>query len=231
MKKELKVVIPGLLLGLIFLTSCAARKPVQATEEERLAALEGADIPLGELIEGMAFTEPLPEDALILKEIHFDFDKSGIKDSEKPILDEINTWLMNHPRAEFMIEGHCDERGTKEYNLALGERRALSIRSYLTGLGSNPARLYTISYGEENPLCTASEESCWWKNRRGHFLVDYGTGEAPEVMAEPISPAEAKEEIEETIVVEEVVPEPREEAALIEEEITTRQRVIGRYHY
>ncbi|MFH1038694.1 MAG: OmpA family protein [PVC group bacterium] len=156
------------------LGGCSSTPEPTATPEERMAALEGMDLPLAPLDMDAAFGEPRPEDALVLQDIHFDFDKSEIRNSEKPLLDPINTWLLEHPGALLMIEGHCDDRGTLEYNLALGERRALSIRTYLTGLGTNPERLHTISYGEEKPLCTEAVEECWLRNRRGHFLVDYG---------------------------------------------------------
>jgi len=173
------------------LGGCSSTPEPTATPEEQMAALEGRDLPLAQMdLEAAfgeprpdlplaqmdleaAFGEPRPEDALVLQDIHFDFDKSEIRDSEKPLLDPINTWLLEHPGALLMIEGHCDDRGTLEYNLALGERRALGIRTYLTGLGTNPERLHTISYGEEKPLCTEQVEECWLRNRRGHFLVDY----------------------------------------------------------
>ncbi len=238
MKKELHLVVPVLILGLVLLAGCASDKAVTATGDERLLALEGEDIPMGPIDE-MVFTEPAPEDALILKDIHFDFDKSDIKESDRDILEGINSWFINNPEAELLIEGHCDERGTKEYNLALGERRALSIRSYLTGLGSSPTRLHTISYGEEQPLCTESDETCWAENRRGHFRVNYGEGEAVAIVEEEsLTPEEAQEEIEETAVVEEPVPEPEPviediEDVEVEEEApkNPRKRVIGRYHY
>ncbi len=238
MKKELCLVVPVLILGLVFLTGCASDKAVTATADERFLALEGEDIPMGPIDE-MDFSEPAPADALILKDIHFDFDKSEIKEPDKEILEGINSWIINKPEAELLIEGHCDERGTKEYNLALGERRALSIRSYLTGLGSSPTRLHTISYGEEQPLCTVSDEACWAENRRGHFQVNYGEGETvAAVEEESLTPEEAQEEIEEIIVVEEPVPEPEpvveevEEVEMEEESVKkSRKRVIGRYHY
>jgi peptidoglycan-associated lipoprotein len=232
MKNVRAGIIPVLALITVFIAGCSSTPEPTATPEDQLAALRGEDIILEPLSGEYAFIEPLPEDALILKDIHFDFDKSEIKEPAKLILAEIKTWMLNHPDTKLMIEGHCDERGTKEYNIALGERRALSVRSHLVGLGINPARMQTISYGEEKPLCTTSEESCWWKNRRAHFLADYGRKEAAGMEAEVIEPEKAKEEIEEEVVVEESVPEPREEEPAVEEEEgSTRQRMIGRYHY
>ena len=221
----------GLVLGItavFILTGCAGHKPkVTATPQEQELALQGSDIPLSTISEGMSFSEPVPEDALILKDIHFDFDKSDIKDNEMPIIDGISSWFLNHPQAQLQIEGHCDERGTKEYNLALGERRALSVRTTLTGLGINPELLHTISYGEEKPLCTESTEECWARNRRAHFLVDYGKNSGGG--SAPPAPAEVREEIEETTVVEEAVPVPEENPA--PSQSREHSRSIDRYRY
>jgi peptidoglycan-associated lipoprotein len=81
-------------------------------------------------------------------------------------------WLRANPNAAVTIEGHCDERGTNEYNLALGDRRADSAKSYLVDLGIAASRLTTVSYGEERPVCSQQNEECWSKNRRAHFVVN-----------------------------------------------------------
>ena len=106
-----------------------------------------------------------------LADIHFDFDKSAIRAGDAKILDATAGWLKDNPKALVLIEGHCDERGTNEYNLALGERRAEAARAYLVSQGVDRARMSTISYGEERPSCTQSTEACWARNRRGHFLT------------------------------------------------------------
>ena len=106
-----------------------------------------------------------------LKDIHFDFDKYDIRPGDAKILDENAKWLKANPNHLILIEGHCDERGTNEYNLALGERRAKSTMNYLASQGVQANRITLISYGEERPLCTEHNENCWAKNRRGHFLV------------------------------------------------------------
>jgi peptidoglycan-associated lipoprotein len=97
-----------------------------------------------------------------LRDIHFDFDKFIIRPDAGKTLDANVTWLKANPNALILIEGHCDERGTNEYNLALGERRAAATRDYLVAQG--------IRYGEERPVCQQRNESCWMKNRRAHFL-------------------------------------------------------------
>lgn len=106
-----------------------------------------------------------------LQRIHFDFDKYNIKSEYVPALKANAAWLKAHPRTNLVIEGHCDERGTQEYNIGLGDRRARSAKSYLVNLGVSPSRISTISYGEERPLCTQHNESCWWQNRRDEFVA------------------------------------------------------------
>ena len=106
-----------------------------------------------------------------LKDIHFDFDKYDIRPEAARILDANATWLKANARNLVLIEGHCDERGTAEYNLALGERRAKSTMNYLVGQGVQANRITVISYGKERPLCTEKTEACWAMNRRAHHLV------------------------------------------------------------
>jgi peptidoglycan-associated lipoprotein len=105
-----------------------------------------------------------------LKDIYFDFDKYDIRPGDAKILDSNATWLKSNNNL-VLIEGHCDERGTNEYNLALGERRAKATMNYLVSQGVQAARITIISYGEERPLCTEHNEACWARNRRAHFLT------------------------------------------------------------
>jgi len=233
MKSKLNLIIAGGIIAVITMAGCSSTPKPTATPDEQMMALEGYDIPMDPLTEGFAFGEPSVEDALILQDIHFDFDQSEIMGPDQIILDGVSGWMLDHPEATLQIEGHCDERGTKEYNLALGERRALTVRSFLTSLTINPDRLHTISYGEEQPLCAESTEECWAQNRRAHFLVAYSEDsaavltDAPPV-PEPAAPEEAAIEIEEIYVVEESVPEPEPEPE--PETPKRRTRSIGRYH-
>lgn len=231
MKNRLNLIITGGVIAVFAIAGCSSTPEPTATPEEQMLAIEGYDIPMEPLSEGIAFGEPSAEDALILQDIHFDFDRSEIQDQEQIVLDEISGWMLEHPEATLQIEGHCDERGTKEYNLALGERRALAVRSFLTGLTINPDRLHTISYGEEQPICAESTEECWAQNRRAHFLVAYSEPEAAVFTDAPptpeaVAPEEAAIEIEEIYVVEEPVPEPEPEL----ETPKRRTRSIGRFH-
>lgn len=101
--------------------------------------------------------------------VYFDFDSSAIKDSEKSKIDNVATYLKSNPANAVQIEGHCDERGTEEYNRALGERRALAVREQLIGAGIAPDRLDTITYGKDRPADPGHNEAAWRKNRRGVF--------------------------------------------------------------
>ncbi len=106
-----------------------------------------------------------------LRDVYFDFDRYDIRTGDKGTLDENAKWLKSNESALLLIEGHADERGTNEYNLALGERRAKATRDYLVSVGIDAGRITVISYGEERPTCTEKVEGCWSKNRRAHFLV------------------------------------------------------------
>lgn len=107
----------------------------------------------------------------LLKDIHFDFDKYDIRPGDTEILKENAALLMKYPKVKIQVEGHCDERGTNEYNLALGERRANAAKKYLLSLGISTDRISSISYGEEKPLDAGHNEEAWSKNRRGHIVI------------------------------------------------------------
>jgi len=103
--------------------------------------------------------------------IYFDFDKSEIRAEAKAILEKKAAWLRANPSYKVKIEGNCDDRGTNEYNLALGDRRAKAAQKYLNALGISMDRMSTISYGEEKPTCNEKNEKCWSKNRRDDFKL------------------------------------------------------------
>lgn len=143
------------------------------TEDQRIAELLASskeDIPIKE-IPPPDFREPSSDEKLVLKNIYFDYDKSSIKPEYQKLLEGIAQWMSRNPTKQILVEGHCDERGTDEYNLALGERRALAVRRYLVGLGVLVDHLHTISYGEEKPADPGHDETSWVKNRRVEFMV------------------------------------------------------------
>ena len=107
------------------------------------------------------------------EDIHFDFDSAVIREDAKPILLKKAEFLKKYPSLTITIEGHCDERGTSEYNLALGERRAHSAWQYLVNLGIAPNRMQMISYGKERPIALGHDEASWAKNRRAHFVIHF----------------------------------------------------------
>lgn len=108
----------------------------------------------------------------ILKDVNFAFDSSALSESAKATLRSNTTWIQENAKNTVTVEGHCDERGTNEYNMALGERRAKSVADFYRSLGVADSRLSRVSYGEELPLDPAHNESAWAKNRRGHSKVN-----------------------------------------------------------
>ena len=162
MKKIVFLLILPLFLGLVFSGCCCPKKKVAEAPAETVA-------PLPEVKEEVP--PPAEEPAISLESIFFDFDKSNIKPDAKAILDKNAEWISKNQTAKIRIEGNCDERGTNEYNMALGERRANSAKQYLINLGVSADRLTTISYGEEKPMDTGHDEAAWAKNRRDDFKV------------------------------------------------------------
>jgi peptidoglycan-associated lipoprotein len=104
-------------------------------------------------------------------DVYFEYDQSSLSDDTRGKLSRNADLLKSQPRLNITVEGHCDERGTAEYNLALGERRANAVKSYLASLGIGADRMRTLSYGLERPVCTEHEESCWSRNRRAHMII------------------------------------------------------------
>ncbi len=106
-----------------------------------------------------------------LKPVYFDFDKSFIRDDARRIMTDNAVWLKDNPKVKITIEGNCDERGAKEYNQALGQRRAVSAKNFLTDAGVASSRISLISYGKEKQVCSEHSEECWQKNRKDDFVI------------------------------------------------------------
>jgi len=133
--------------------------------------------PVTETIVSEEVTEELPEDLAqlnaqgYLEDVFFDTDRFDLTPAAREALAKNAAWLQKHPTISILVEGHCDERNTREYNLALGERRASTVRDYLVLLGIPSQRIQIISYGEERPFALGSNEDAWRLNRRSHFVI------------------------------------------------------------
>jgi len=106
-----------------------------------------------------------------VRDVYFDYDKSDIREDQKSTLSDAANFLKMNSSIKFSLEGHCDERGSEEYNLGLGDRRANAVKNYLISLGIDAGRINPISYGKERPQCREASEDCYQKNRRGHFVM------------------------------------------------------------
>jgi peptidoglycan-associated lipoprotein len=146
-----------------------APPPEEKVQEEVVAAPPPAEVKEAEVKEE---APPKTVEAIGLEDIFFAFDDYSLTDAAKATLDKNAAWMKSNPNAKVRIEGNCDERGTNEYNMALGERRAKSAKKYLINLGIKEGQLSTVSYGEEKPVCTEQTEECWAKNRRDHFVIE-----------------------------------------------------------
>ncbi len=183
--------LPGtslVLAALVLATACGKRPPALATAtpgETDAARDRAGRIPEGPLPEGPDL-RPIegegtsgtdipgggyPGEGGPLADIHFEYDSAALSDLARAVLEKHALWLQGQRDASVLIEGHCDERGTVEYNLALGEQRARATREYLLGLGVDPARLRVVSYGKERPLDPGGDDAARAKNRRAHFSM------------------------------------------------------------
>lgn len=172
------LVIPGLM----FTFSCAkktntvpmgmgdmAGKSVMTPADEECPPEGTKETELGDEAAKKAMME---RNRFVNEDIYFDYDKAVLTPMAQAVLKKKAEWLRRNPGVKVTIEGHCDERGTNEYNLALGERRARSAKTFLVDMGIAAERLSTISYGEERPLDPGHDESAWRKNRRAHFQIN-----------------------------------------------------------
>ena len=187
MKRRMWLMAALLLLlpAALMMTACAKRGVTTGTQVDQ-AALDAERASQEELARQRALEEErLQQEQLLSQQaqdagrtrfmnenIYFEFDKSRLLPESQEILRNKADWMRANPNVTAIIEGHSDERGTTEYNLALGERRAESAKSFLVDLGISPSRLTTISYGEERPLDPRNNEEAWAKNRRAQFVIE-----------------------------------------------------------
>ena len=139
---------------------------VQMEEMGQASEEMGSDVPDNQIARMKNFQETSN-----LKDIHFNFDQYGLDSNSKEVLQQNAAYLKQNPRTKIEIQGHCDERGTNNYNIALGERRAHSTKRFLVSQGIDSSRINIISFGEEKPFCFDSNEGCWFQNRRAHFML------------------------------------------------------------
>ena len=128
-----------------------------------------SESPEGPFAEPENYSDPAAKEIFV--DVHFDYNQSDIRASERPIVEGIAGYMREHPTLTIKVEGHCDERGSNEYNMSLGENRALAVRSHLASLGIAADRIQTRSYGEEKPAVAGSGEEAWHLNRRGEFAL------------------------------------------------------------
>jgi len=151
-----------------------AHPPATATPEPEQPIPEGPDTtavpPGGPSSEDFSVNDPSGEGGP-LEDVRFEYDRAELSDEARALLEKHGLWLQNHRSAKVTIEGHCDERGTVDYNLALGDKRARAVREYLASLGVAGERMSTVSLGKERPLDPSSNEQAFAKNRRAHFVV------------------------------------------------------------
>ena len=165
--------------GLLSLWGCPKKTEVTTTSEaqqETAAPSETQKAPASQSAPGSKKSEMQAQERAAsategLKPIYFDFDKSFIRTDGEAVIQANAEWLKTNPNVKVRIEGNCDERGTIEYNQALGQRRSTSAKKYLTDMGVSASRISLISYGKEKPICADHNETCWQKNRRDDFMV------------------------------------------------------------
>jgi len=140
-------------------------------ETAKATPLTGAGDVLGQNRRFDPATDEQDRGPLASYTVHFDYDRSAVKSSETSKVEAVASYLKGNPGVGVLVEGHCDQRGTEQYNLSLGDRRALALREYLANLGIEGDRVVTISYGEDRPADPGNDEAAWSKNRRGEFVV------------------------------------------------------------
>lgn len=181
MQIHLRLVLVVLIAGLMMIAGCAEKKSVITSDaaQEQQTTPSRQDVSPEDMTGSRIVSEEKSVDLESMarvpspvNDIHFDFDSSSIRPDAREILRENADYFMNHRISSIIIEGHCDEKGTNEYNMALGERRAQETKKYLVNLGVKESLMQTVSFGEENPLDPASNEDAWAKNRRAHFVVN-----------------------------------------------------------
>lgn len=177
--KRVMIGVLIVLFAMVFFNSCQKKVATEPVKEAPSPNIESVDeqspkIEKPQLTEEEIFqrnTLEMVNKQGYLQKIHFDYDQYMIKDDMKPIMAQNAEWLLQHPTVEIRIEGHCDERGTVEYNIALGEKRADSAKKYMVSLGVPEAKVQVVSYGKSKPLVIGTDEISFYQNRRDEFVI------------------------------------------------------------
>jgi peptidoglycan-associated lipoprotein len=184
MEKKVRLcLLAAMVLGLLVLWGCPKKAEMSTSQETQMEKVTAPSTPAAEngsesgSAAGAAAGrgEGYGERGMAaggLQPVYFDYDRSSIRADALATMKANADWLKAHSSEKIRIEGNCDERGTKEYNVALGQRRAATAKKYLTDLGIASGRISLLSYGKEKPVCTAGTEACWQKNRRDDFIVE-----------------------------------------------------------
>jgi peptidoglycan-associated lipoprotein len=159
-------------LSLTLTSACKAKAPKNADAARPAAPLASTEVKAPSAsptdVGSPASTDNFGK---AIRDAFYDYDAASLREDARAALAKDAEWLKQHPNAKVIIEGHCDERGTDEYNLALGDRRANAAKEYLSALGIDESRFKTVSYGRQRPFCTDDNDACYQENRRAHFLV------------------------------------------------------------
>lgn len=167
-------------LGVVWVAAFSAALAIGGcSSKKNTTGMEGLNNPNGSMTDSSTSGSSLEKfkngtlggDQGPLSDIHFGYNEYTIEPQDGSVLKSNAEWLQKNQQSRVQVEGHCDDRGSEEYNIALGAKRAQAARDYLVTLGIPASRISTISYGKELPLCTEHDESCWAKNRRDHFAV------------------------------------------------------------
>jgi peptidoglycan-associated lipoprotein len=183
---NLRGIFVVLMLGLLIFTGCAEKKsvvtsdaaqgqevtPVPKTDQQEVITSKETPESQDATTEKSVDLEKMARTKSPVSDINFDYDSSSIRPDAREILRANANYFVRNRVSSIIIEGHCDERGTAEYNMALGEKRAQETKTYLVNLGIKESMMKTVSFGEENPLDPASNEEAWAANRRAHFVVN-----------------------------------------------------------
>lgn len=167
MRARLSVVLLSALV--LLLPACSGKKNTNTAADVDPSPVKVSAVDEGQGNSGSPWADAREDGSLA--HVFFDFDRSELRSDARDILAKNAAYLKSNPTLKILVEGHCDEFGTHEYNLALGEMRAQNTKQYLVSLGIDPNRIEIVSYGKEKPFCPGKGQDCWAQNRRAHFLI------------------------------------------------------------